>query len=540
MYPCHLHIHFVGHPCGVFDVIRSAAPPACFTYTFSEGEASDPGAASAADVILVNTEGMAAEEMTSSLGAMARENAHLLALADRAHTAALLASALELEDIWPMPMGDGEAAFRFSRRQKAWETEQELFQVNRANAAKGEFLADMSGELRTHMDAICNKADLLLEEDLSSEGRDRVCAIKSSGAQLLRVLDDILDYSAIQSDKMDMTPVEYQFASLLRDIIAIMEPQLEGRPVRLVTEVQDSIPRTLYGDVDRVKQILVNIMGNAAKFTDEGVVLLRVTWKQTDEDTAQLVVSVIDTGIGIRQENLPRLFDPFEQVDDEKELAARGPGLGLSIARLLVERMNGKVWVESEYGKGSNFSFSITQRVADAAPCEFSKNREQSAERPAARFTAPDARVMVVNRDRANLQVAEELLRQFGIAPELVSSGMDCVSRLWTRHDYDLIFVEHALSDMDGVEAVKLIRSIGDDAAKVPVVALSSGAAGQTERDFHDAGADGFLPKPVSLEAMGAVLERWLPREKLERTAHEGQEGAVPAEPSEPVCTQAE
>ena len=397
------------------------------------------------------------------------------------------------------------------------EMERLMHEAEESNEAKSTFLANMSHEIRTPMNAICGMADMLLDEELTEQGREYALTIKSSGDGLLSIINDILDFSKIESGKMPIIPEEYYFASLIRDVVSMMEVRVKDRPVDLVVRVPDSAPRMLYGDTGRIKQILINIMGNAVKFTHEGTVTLEVLWQETEQNMGRLTFSVTDTGIGIRKEDMAKLFDSFEQVDMKKNRGVEGTGLGLSISKLLVESMGGHISVESTYGEGSTFTFDIVQKVIDAAPCEYSKRRRGVEHRQlSVDFAAPDAKVLVVDDNKVNLRVAAGLLKKFGITPDLVDNGQDSVDIMRGQAHYDLVFMDHMMPGMDGIEATGLIREIGTPYTdSLPVIALSANAVQGMEKEFLEGGMNDFLPKPIDLAMLGAILRKWLPGDMI-------------------------
>lgn len=398
------------------------------------------------------------------------------------------------------------------------EMERLMHRAEASSEAKSAFLANMSHEIRTPMNAICGMADMLLDEDLTEQGMEYAITIKASGEGLLGIINDILDLSKIESGKMPIIPEEYYFSSMIHDVMSMMEVRLKDKPVELAAQVSDDVPRKLYGDIGRVKQILINIMGNATKFTHEGLVTLNVAWRQEGEDKGRLLVSVSDTGVGIREQDMDKLFRSFEQADMHKNRDVEGTGLGLTISKLLVESMGGTITVESTYGKGSKFSFDIEQKVADPTPCEYSKNKKGVQRKKfAAGFTAPGAKVLVVDDNKVNLRVAKGLLGKFGIIPDLVDNGPDSVDLIRRQVRYDLVFMDHMMPGMDGIEATKMIRALGMPYTEsLPVVALSANAVKGMEAEFLVGGMNDFLPKPIDLEKLAEILLKWLPQELIQ------------------------
>lgn len=408
-------------------------------------------------------------------------------------------------------------------RQNMKKIEELAHAAEESNKAKSTFLANMSHEIRTPMNAICGMTDMLLDEELSVQGKEYAGSIKSASSSLLSIINDILDFSKLESGKMAIVPEEYYISSLLHDLMNMMEIRVKGRPVKLEAKVQDSIPRKLYGDSGRIRQILINIMGNATKFTQEGTITLSVSWQPIDHRTGTLLFAVSDTGTGIKEEDLNKLFNAFEQVDIKKNKGIEGTGLGLSICKLLVEQMGGKILVESRYGKGSTFRFDIRQEVLDAAPCGYGTGTQRvEIKQFEVDFRAPAARVMVVDDMKINLRVAAGILKKFDIVPDLVESGIDCVELIKKKKDYDLIFMDHMMPVVDGIEATGMIRAIHEEYTdKLPIVALSANAVKGMETEFKAGGMNDFIPKPIEVERLGQILQKWLPEEKIEKVFSE-------------------
>lgn len=397
--------------------------------------------------------------------------------------------------------------------------EELMHAAEESNQTKSTFLANMSHEIRTPMNAICGMTDMLLDEEMSEQGRECTASIKSASNSLLNIINDILDFSKLESGKMTIINEDYYISSVIHDLMSMMEIRVKGKPLELIADVQDMIPRKLYGDSGRIRQILINIMGNATKFTQEGAITLKVSWKAEDSKHGRLEFSIKDTGAGIKEEDLDKLFNAFEQVDIKKNKGIEGTGLGLSICKLLVEQMGGKIWVESEYGKGSTFHFYVKQEVRDSAPCEYGKNIQRTEVKQfAIDFKAPTAKIMVVDDMKINLRVAAGILKKFGIVPDLVDNGIDCVELLKKKKDYDLIFMDHMMPEVDGIEATAMIRGLHEEyAQKLPIIALSANAVKGMDQEFKDGGMNDFVPKPIEIELLAGKLLKWLPEEKIEK-----------------------
>lgn len=384
-----------------------------------------------------------------------------------------------------------------------------------ANQAKSSFLANMSHEIRTPMNAICGMADLLAEESISEQADDYLATIKSSADHLLSIINDILDFSKIESDKMELVEQEYDFAVLIHEIMNIMGIRVKDKPISLLADIQDDIPAKLYGDAGRIRQIIINLMNNAIKFTDLGGVTLQARFEKTQDGEGYLYFHVKDTGRGIKPEDIDKLFDAFEQVDRQRNSGIEGTGLGLAICRLLVSKMNGDIGVDSTYEKGSDFYFHIKQRIVDETPCNYNKTKIRSHTKSFVKaFEVIGQNILVVDDNRVNLKVAAGMLKRYGIKPVEVNCGADVIEMLNRGEHFDLIFMDHLMPEMDGIETTRRIRALNEYCAeKLVIIALSANAVSGMEQQFLDAGMDDFLSKPIEAEKLSEILLKWIPEE---------------------------
>ena len=517
------------------------------------------------------------------------------------------------------------------------EQEHLLQEAKRANQSKSEFLANMSHEIRTPMNSIMGMCELILNEDISDDIRENSNNIYISGKNLLGIINDLLDFSKIESGKMDLVEDTYQLSSLLNDVINMAVARKGEKEIEFMVDCDSNIPDKLYGDEIRIRQILINLLTNAIKFTREGGVLFKVTARR-EEYGVNLNFVVKDSGIGIKEENLHKIFRSFSQVDTKKNRAIEGTGLGLAISKQLVAKMGGFIKVESEYGKGTEFSVVIPQKVIEDKPIIEVKDREKiraltyiglnkfdhpfvakqyvkiiknivrdldiehhfCAKREQAfselesgksythlflareeylqdksyfdalakklvivvvqdhknhiklgegirniykpfyvlpvgnalngerlsfkvgtqsmkrqNFEAPEARVLVVDDNMMNLKVATGLLRPYKMEVRTVDSGVEAL-RVIQKQKFDLVFMDHMMPEMDGVEAVHHIRELREQYYKeVPIVALTANAVNGAREMFLQEGFQDFLAKPIETGSMERILKRWLPKELL-------------------------
>jgi signal transduction histidine kinase/CheY-like chemotaxis protein/HPt (histidine-containing phosphotransfer) domain-containing protein len=495
-----------------------------------------------------------------------------------------------------------------------------------ASNAKSNFLANTSHEIRTPMNAILGMAELMLRRDLSPEVREEAQSIKQAGSNLLAVINDILDFSKIESGKLEVVPTEYQFSSLINDVISIIKMRFLEKPVIFIANIDSALPSRLQGDEIRVRQILLNLLSNAVKYTREGHIIFSIAGVYTGgEDKITLRCSVQDTGIGIKEEDIEKLFGQFVQVDTQKNKGIEGTGLGLAISRSLCRLMGGDITVESAYGCGSSFTVLLPQKVLDPAPfaavgkpetknvllledkkiyagsitdtlkslevpvktaadsADFYRELEtgnyafafipyieaeqtlklieekklsvrpalltnleeiipfkniptismpayaltianvlngvkvhNAPEKTEVRFSAPSARVLIVDDIVTNLNVAKGLLAPYRMDIQTCTGGRQALEKIG-QEKFDLILMDHMMPQMDGIEAVAAIRAMDDEAVrKTPVIALTASAVSGIREMFVEKGFDDYLAKPIEIAKLDEIMENWIPREKWE------------------------
>lgn len=394
------------------------------------------------------------------------------------------------------------------------QVKEEKKKAEEANASKSRFLSVVSHEIRTPMNAIVGMTELLLRGDLTKEQREYLMNIKNSGDALVMIINDILDQSKIEAGKMELVEAPYELRGMLEDVRMIIENRIGEKPVQLIYTIDDQIPEALVGDGLRLRQVLINLLNNAVKFTEKGYIELGISLEQKKEDELLLYFSIKDSGQGIREEDLNRLFQAFSQVDTKKNHSKEGTGLGLSISRDFVHLMGGQLKVRSEYGAGSEFFFTISQGVSEEAV--YQNEEMTSSESMEKEFTAPNARLLVVDDTPMNLMIIKELLEPFKMQIDLAESGMKALE-LVEQHQYHLILMDYLMPNMDGVETTKRIRSLSEqkDAyyQTVPIIALSGDISEEAKEQFELARMDDFVEKPVTAETLKRVLIKWLPKE---------------------------
>jgi len=372
-----------------------------------------------------------------------------------------------------------------------------------ANRAKSDFLATMSHEIRTPMNAIIGMSTVLERLGLPEHHQRLVNNIRMASDALLVIINDILDFSKIEAGKMEIVDTRYSLAGLLDNLHSMFGVMCKQKGLCITFDICTSFPQTARGDENRIRQVLTNLLSNAVKYTDSGSIEL-TAWL---DDENNMRFDIKDTGMGIRTDDFSRLFMSFEQLDVRKNRGVIGTGLGLTICYNLCRLMGGRIWVDSVYGKGSTFSVELPYLSAtdiDLALPAMSFD-----------FKAPRAKILVVDDMDTNLIVAESMLEIFDIIPDLAQSGEEALV-LAARKDYDIIFMDHMMPGMDGLEATSRIRNLGGVNARVPIVALTANVIKGAVEMYTGGGMNDFLPKPMELEALNICLRKWLPSGLIE------------------------
>jgi signal transduction histidine kinase/FixJ family two-component response regulator/HPt (histidine-containing phosphotransfer) domain-containing protein len=421
-----------------------------------------------------------------------------------------------------------------------------LEEARRASEAKTDFLANTSHEIRTPINAVLGMNEMILRESARAEKlsgaspmayheafkkiRNYSGNVDSAGNNLLAIINDILDFSKIEEGKMDIVEVEYQLSSVINDVSNMINFKARQKNLTFETEVDENLPDRLFGDVVRVRQVITNILNNAVKYTDEGSVSLKITGKKGEKSpdgksVIELIIAVSDTGIGISEENIGKLFGKFERVDLEKNSTKEGTGLGLAISKMLVEMMHGDITVQSKYGSGSTFTITIPQEIISEEPVgNFKEKFEKTLGEKKAyheSFRAPEAKILIVDDTRMNLVVATEFLKDTLVKIDTASGGKEAVE-LALKNSYDVILMDQRMPEMDGEEAFRIIKSHKEGPnINTPVICLTADAVVGARERYLSKGFNDYLTKPIDSTYLEMMLKKYIPAEKIELVTEE-------------------
>lgn len=384
-------------------------------------------------------------------------------------------------------------------------------QAEKANRAKTDFLSNMSHEIRTPLNAIVGFSQALMDEDIPPSAKEEVDDIITSSNNLLDIVNGILDISKIEANKLEIVNTEYDSFRLMKDIVALIKARIGDKPLELRTYIDGAMPPVLYGDYVRIKQIIINLLTNAVKYTKEGHINFQVS-TIIQNDICRLIISVEDTGIGIKEEDLGKLFTKFERFELEKNITTEGTGLGLAITKSLVELMNGKIVVQSVYGSGSKFTVAIDQRIIPKTKEELNLEQESNDLEP---FNANGQRILVVDDNKINLKVAQRLLKDYNVEVETVLSGQECINKILDGEKYHLILMDDMMPKMTGTQTLQNLKNIiGFD---IPVIALTANAISGMREKYLSVGFNDYLAKPINRVKLQNILRRYL-KETEEKT----------------------
>ena len=409
--------------------------------------------------------------------------------------------------------------FTIRKTKQSMELRREKMIADTANRAKSDFLANMSHEIRTPINAVIGMNEMILRECKEEEIREYAYNAQSAGQNLLSIINDILDMSKIEAGKMEIVNGRYRLNAVLNDVVNMIQMKAEKKNIAFYAEVDETIPDRLFGDEVRIRQIILNILNNAVKYTSSGSVWMKVEKEVLSEEKIVLKVSVKDTGIGIKEEDIGKLFRNFERLDQRKNRNIEGTGLGLAITGKMVELMEGRIEVESTYGEGSTFTVYLPQVVRGPEQvgnfAEKHRAYVRSVKQYNESFTAPEASILVVDDVDMNIAVVKSLLKKTLLKVSSCTGGAECL-RLVQKEKFDVILLDHMMPEMDGIETLRRMRQLEGNLCKdTPVIALTANAVVGAKEMYLAEGFHAYLSKPIAGERLEEVLRNHLPKEKI-------------------------
>ena len=385
-----------------------------------------------------------------------------------------------------------------------------------ANKAKSAFLANVSHEIRTPINVVLGMSEVILRDYDEPKLLEYAQNISNASESLLELINDILDFSKIESGKVTLSNSEYRVDEFFKDVIMAFENKKDEKNLSFTTDISKNIPLRLFGDVMRIKQVATNLLSNAFKYTREGGVTFRATFEKISEERGNLILSVEDTGVGIKKEEIDKVFDLFVRLDERLNRSVEGTGLGLNITKELVDKMGGEIKVYSEYGKGSAFTVIIPQYIRSAEGEIIGELKDKSIikERTGIGFSAPSAKILVIDDSKTNLIVAKALLRDTKAEITTGTSGNDCLNMIMNQR-YDVIFLDYRMPEMDGVETLHKMQKMNHLCMETPVIMLTANAANDAKEYYLREGFSDFLSKPITEQAITSMLKKYLPADKV-------------------------
>ena len=399
-------------------------------------------------------------------------------------------------------------------------------ELEQSSNAKNVFFANMSHEIRTPINSIIGLNEMILRSNPTEEIREYAMDIQLASKLLLNQVNDILDLSQIEMKKMRVVPVEYRMENLLGDLVELIRVQVEKKQLELRLDIDKNLPSVLRGDEKRLKQVLLNILDNAVKYTPEGLVTMSARGEETEDGRILLKVQIADTGIGIRKEDMAYIYDSFNRVDENRNTRIVGSGLGLAITKQLVELMEGEITVDSIYTKGTTFTVTLLQEIVDRQPIgamDFLRHGVDRAETYTPAFEAPEARILVVDDNDMNATVARRLLSYTKMQVDVAHSGAECLE-MTKKKFYHVILLDDMMPGMDGLETLKELRNQENGLCReTPVIALTANAVAEARQLYQQQGFDGYVEKPIQGKLLELEIMQYLPREILEQQTAEGE-----------------